>query len=59
MLIKSKTTIKLTYWRDGHIKDDYGKVIEIDTKSQTIVVDDPFSTIRYKFNEIVAVSLIN
>ena len=55
---KSKTTIKLTYWREGYLKQDFGKVIDIDMKSQTIVVDDPFSTVRYKFSEIVAVSLI-
>lgn len=55
---KSKTTIKLIYWRDGYLKDDYGVPIEIDTRSQTIVIDDPFGTTRYPFDEIVAVSLI-
>lgn len=55
---KSKSTIKLTYWKDGYLKDDYGEVIEINTKSKSIVVDDPFSTIRYKFDEIISVSLI-
>ena len=56
---KSKSTIKLVYWRDGYLKDDYGKVIEINLTNKTIVLDDPFSTIRYKFDEIVAVSLID
>lgn len=56
---KSMTTIKLTYWRNGYIKDDYGKVITIDNKSQAIVIDDPFGTTRYRFDEIVAVSLID
>lgn len=55
---KSKTTIKLTYWRDGYLKDDYGVPIEIDIRSKTIVIDDPFGTTRYPFDEIVAVSLI-
>ena len=27
---KSKSTIKLTYWRDGHLKEDYGKIIGIE-----------------------------
>lgn len=55
---KNKATIKLTYWREGYLKDDYGNVIDIDKLSQTIVLDDPFSTTRYSFSEIVAVSLI-
>lgn len=53
----SNSTIKLTYWRDGYLKNDYGVPIDIDTKSQTIVIDDPFGTTRYPFSEIVAVSL--
>lgn len=54
----SKATIKLTYWREGYLKNDYGVPIDIDTNSQTIVIDDPFGTTRYPFSEIVAVSLI-
>ena len=56
---KSKSTIKLTYWRDGYIKDDYGIVIEINLLNKTIVLDDPFSTTRYEFSEIAAVLLID
>ena len=56
---KSKSTIRLTYWRDGYLKDDYGIVIEINATSKTIVIDDPFGTNRYKFDEIVAVTLID
>lgn len=56
---KSKSTIKLTYWRKGYLDVDYGKVIEINLTNKTIVLDDPFSTLRYKFDEIAAVSLIN
>ncbi|MFJ7934365.1 YolD-like family protein [Sporosarcina sp. NPDC096371] len=55
---KSRTTIKLTYWRGGYLDDDYGKIIEINTTNHTLVLDDPFSTTRYPFDEIVAVSLI-
>lgn len=55
---KSKTTIKIKYWRDGYLKNDYGKVIDIDTTSKSIVIDDPFGTTRYPFDEIVSVSLI-
>jgi len=55
---KSKSTIKLTYWRDGLLKDDYGVPIEINMTSKTIVIYDPFGTTRYPFDEIVAVSLI-
>lgn len=55
---KSKTTIKLTYWPDGYLNRDYGIPIDIDSKLQTIVIDDPYGTTRYQFDEIVAVSLI-
>lgn len=55
---KSNASIKLTYWRDGYLKGDYGKIITIDHKSKSIVLDDPFTTTRYRFEDIVAVSLI-
>lgn len=55
---KSKSTIQLTYWREGYFRNDYGIVIELDMKGKTIVIDDPFGTNRYEFDEIVAVSLI-
>ncbi len=55
---KGKSTIKLTYWRDGELSDDYGIPIEINTSNKTILIDDPFSTARYSFNDIVAASLI-
>lgn len=55
---KGKAAIRLTYWRDGYLKDDYGKVITIDNKGNTIVLDDPFTTTRYPFDEIVAATLI-
>lgn len=55
---KSKASVKLIYWRDGFLKADYGKIISIDNKSKSIVLDDPFTTTRYPFDEIVAVSLI-
>ena len=56
---KSKSTIKLTYWRKGYLEVDYGKVLEINLLNKTIVLDDPFTTTRYKFDEIAAVSLID
>lgn len=56
---KGKGSIKLTYWRDGYLKKDYGKVIEIDLSRKTIVLDDPFTTTRYPFNEITAVQIID
>lgn len=56
---KGKSTIKLTYWHNGELKDDYGVPIEINVKNKLIVIDDPFGTTRYLFNEIVAVSIVN
>lgn len=55
---KSKSTIKLTYWRDGQLIDDYGVPVEINTTSKSIVFNDPFGTSRYQFDEIVAASLV-
>ena len=56
---KGKNNIKLTHWKDGKLIDDYGKIITIDNNSKTIVLDDPFSTTRYNFKDIVAVSIID
>ena len=56
---KSGASIKLTYWRDGYLKDDYGKVISIDTPSRSLVLDDPFTTTRYAFDEITAVQVLD
>lgn len=55
---KGKSTIRLTYWRDGLLKVDYGVPIEINTSSKAVVIDDPFGTSRYGFEEIVAASLV-
>lgn len=55
---KGKSTIKLTCWRDGELKDDYGVPIEINTSSKSLVIDDPFGATRYSFREIVGASLI-
>lgn len=55
---KGKNTVQLTYWKDGKLLDDYGKIITIDNSSKSIVLDDPFSTNRYQFEDIVAVSVI-
>lgn len=56
---KSKSTIKLTYWRDGELKDDYGIPIEINTTNKSIVIDDPFGMTRYPINEIVDASIVD
>lgn len=53
-----KNTVQLTCWKDGKLLDDYGKIITIDNNSKSIVLDDPFSTNRYQFEDIVAVSVI-
>ena len=55
---KGKSTIKLTYWRDGKLLDDYGVPIKIDTLNKELVIDDPFGTTKYSFDEIVATSLV-
>ena len=55
---KGMNSVKLTYWKDGKLLDDYGKVITIDNNSKSIVLDDPFSTNRYKFEDITAISII-
>ena len=55
---KGKNSVKLTYWKDGKLLDDYGKIITIDNNSKTIVLDDPFSTTRYQFGDITAISII-
>lgn len=56
---KSKSTIRLTYWRAGYLYDDYGVPIQIDVVSKSIVLDNPFKTIRYPFGDIVAVTAID
>jgi len=56
---KSKSTIKLTYWRDGYLKGDDGKIITIDNKNKSIVIEDPFSTNTYLFAELAAISIID
>lgn len=56
---KSKSTIRLTYWENGKIKHDYGVPIEINFKSKLIVIDDPFDSTQYLFDEIVAATLID
>lgn len=55
---KGKSMIKLTYWRDGKLLDDYGVPIKIDTINKELVIDDPFGTTKYSFEEIVVVSLV-
>ena len=56
---ESKSTIRLTYWDNGRIKHDYGVLIEINLKSKSIVIDDPFGTTCYSFDEIVSATLID
>ena len=56
---KSDAGIKLTYWRDGYLKDDYGKIITLDNLGKSIVLDDPFTTTRYPFDDIVGVQIID
>ena len=55
----SKCEVKLTIWREGYLLHDFGKIIEINNKNKMIVLDDPFSTTHYPFDEIVSVSLID
>lgn len=55
---KGKSTVKLTYWRDGKLLDDYGVPIKVDITNKKLVIDDPFDTTKYSFEEIVAVSLV-
>lgn len=52
-------TIKLTYWRNGQLSTDYGVPIEIERTQRRIVIDDPFSTNKYLFDEIISVAIIN
>lgn len=56
---KSKSTVRLSYWSNGQLKEDYGVPIEINTTSKSIVIDDPFGTMRYSFETIVAASIID
>ena len=56
---KGKSDVKLMHWKEGKVLDDYGKVITIDNNSKSIELDDPFSTTRYQFDDIVAVSIID
>lgn len=56
---KGKMSIKLTHWIDGNLIDDFGKIITIDNSNKSIVLDDPFTTTRYKFDDIVAISIID
>lgn len=55
---QSKSGVKLTYWRDGYLNEDYGHIIEINRTNHTLILDSPFSTTRYAFDEITAVQII-
>ena len=55
---KGKSDVKLTHWKDGMLLDDYGTIINIDTSSKVIVLDDPFGTRQYNFEDVTAVSVI-
>lgn len=55
---KMRSTIKLTYWREGIIKDDYGIVHTIDRATKSLLLTDSVGTNQYMFDEIVAVSLV-
>lgn len=56
---KSKASVKLTYWKDGKLVDDYGKIITIINKEKSIVFDDSCSTTNYKFEDIIKVAIID
>ena len=56
---KGKSDVKLTHWKDGKLLDDYGTIINIDRSSKIIVLDDPFGTRRYEFDDITAISIID
>lgn len=55
---KSKSHIKLTYFRDGFLENDTGIIIEIDQFNKSLVLDNPFSTKRYSFDGIVVATII-
>nr|WP_245698338.1 YolD-like family protein [Sporosarcina ureilytica] len=56
--LKSKSTIKLTYWCDGQLIEDYGVPIEINITNKAIIIDDPFGTSMYSYDEIVGASIV-
>lgn len=55
----SVSSIKLTYWREGLLQDDYGKIVTIDMNSRSLILEDPFTTNRYTFDEITAVQVLD
>ena len=56
---KSKASVKLTYWKDGKLLDNYGKIITIINKEKSIVLEGPCSPTRYKFEDIMKVHIID
>lgn len=54
----SGETIKLSYWRDGTIKSDYGVVIQINNQNKFVIIDDSLGPRIYQFDEIVSVIFV-
>lgn len=56
---KSKSYIKITCFKDGYLKNTTGVIIEIDLFNKSLVLDNPFETKRYSFDEIVVATIID
>lgn len=59
LAFQSKASVKLTYWKDGKLLDDYGKIITIINKETSIVLEGPWSPTSYKFEDIMKVHIID
>ena len=56
---KSKASVKLTYWKDGKLLDDYGKIITIMNRELSIILDDSCLATSYKFEDVIKVDIID
>ncbi|MEK5206684.1 YolD-like family protein [Psychrobacillus sp. FSL H8-0510] len=59
MAIKSKADTKVKLWRDGAFFYNRGIVESVDLRRRVIELEDPFSLLQLKLDEIVDVTIID
>ena len=59
MAIKSKADTKVKLWRDGAIIYKRGMIESVDLRRRVIELEDPFSLLQLKLDEIVDVTIMD
>ena len=59
MAIKSKADTKVKLWRDGQFIYKRGIVENVDLRRRVIELEDPFSLLQLKLDEIVDVTIMD